>query len=153
MRTPFYRGTDICLLCYAVNEKESFKNLRYWREEFLKYSDIRNERFPFIVVGNKNDVAQPERQVNIEEVSQYCEENQIATFIETSAKTSDNVQEAFALAVKQYLKMEKCTEQTHGHGTIDLTQKINLNGNNGKNCCGGLTTGTNNNLRNTHDDS
>lgn len=53
LRTPFYRGSDICLLTYAINDRNSFKALKQWREEFLKYADIEGEHFPFIVVGNK----------------------------------------------------------------------------------------------------
>lgn len=53
LRTPFYRGTDICLLAYAINDRDSFKGLIQWRDEFLKYADVKGEQFPFIVVGNK----------------------------------------------------------------------------------------------------
>lgn len=53
LRTPFYRGSDICLLSYAVNDRDSFRGLKQWREEFLKYADVDHEHFPFIVVGNK----------------------------------------------------------------------------------------------------
>jgi len=54
LRTPFYRGSDICLLTYAVDDKTSFRNLALWRSEFLKYADVQEgSTFPFIVVGNK----------------------------------------------------------------------------------------------------
>lgn len=53
LRTPFYRGTDVCLLCYAVDDADSFRGLKQWREEFLHYADVNVEKFPFIVVGNK----------------------------------------------------------------------------------------------------
>lgn len=54
LRTPFYRGSDICLLTYAVDDGTSFKNLSHWRSEFLYYADVHEaSTFPFIVVGNK----------------------------------------------------------------------------------------------------
>lgn len=53
LRTPFYRGSDICLLTYAVNDRDSFRGLKHWREEFIKYADVDGDSFPFIVVGNK----------------------------------------------------------------------------------------------------
>lgn len=59
LRTPFYRGSDICLLSYAVNDRDSFRGLKQWREEFLKYADVDHEHFPFIVVGNKVIIIQP----------------------------------------------------------------------------------------------
>lgn len=54
LRTPFYRGSDICLLTYAVNDRTSFQNLTLWKKEFLYYADVQEEAsFPFIVIGNK----------------------------------------------------------------------------------------------------
>lgn len=54
LRTPFYRGSDICLLTYAVDDQASFQNLPHWKSEFLYYADIRDEStFPFVIVGNK----------------------------------------------------------------------------------------------------
>lgn len=54
LRTPFYRGSDICLLTYAVDDRISFRNLTMWRNEFVYYADVKeNSHFPFIVVGNK----------------------------------------------------------------------------------------------------
>jgi small GTP-binding protein len=54
LRTPFYRGSDICILTYAVDDKHSFRNLQMWKNEFLYYADVKeNVQFPFIVVGNK----------------------------------------------------------------------------------------------------
>lgn len=54
LRTPFYRGSDICLLTYAVDDLNSFKNLSLWKSEFLYYADVQEEsKFPFIIVGNK----------------------------------------------------------------------------------------------------
>ena len=35
LRTPFYRGADVCLLTFGVDDLQSFKNLGMWRKEFL----------------------------------------------------------------------------------------------------------------------
>lgn len=72
----------------------------------------------------------------MEEVSSWCQEYHISSFIETSAKTSSNVYEAFILAVKQWQKLEKCTEkEMRAHGdTIDLTKSVRLQGQT-RNCC------------------
>lgn len=138
LRTPFYRGSDICLLAYAVDDKASFRALIQWREEFLKYYDVKADRFPFIVVGTKNDIPQAQRQVTAEEVSEWCQEQHVSAFIETSAKSSDNVYEAFALAVKQWQRLEKSTERelrTQGQDIIDLTQGVHLGSNPSRFCC------------------
>lgn len=54
LRTPFYRGSDLCLLVFSVGDKESFNNLSKWKDEFVHYADIRDPKnFPFVVLGNK----------------------------------------------------------------------------------------------------
>lgn len=66
LRTPFYRGSDICLLTYAVDDRTSFKNLALWRSEFLYYADVQEgSTFPFIVVGNKVSKNIYEERTNI----------------------------------------------------------------------------------------
>lgn len=53
LRTPFYRGTDICLLTFAVDDIQSFKNVDSWKKEFIKYSHTTDVNFPFLVVATK----------------------------------------------------------------------------------------------------
>lgn len=52
LRTPFYRGSDMCLLTFALDDHKSFENLETWRKEFIYYADVKAD-FPFMVVGNK----------------------------------------------------------------------------------------------------
>ncbi|XP_055299723.1 ras-related protein Rab-9B [Sitodiplosis mosellana] len=137
LRTPFYRGSDICLLTYAVNDRDSFRGLKHWREEFIKYADVDGDNFPFIVVGNKNDVPTNEREITSEEVLAWCQEFQVVSFIETSAKTSENVSAAFILAVREWKKFERITDMTDGEDAIDLTRSVHLNGRGKSSCCTG----------------
>ena len=66
LRTPFYRGSDCCLLTFAVDDVQSFQNLTMWKKEFLYYADVKEpDNFPFIVLGNKIDVS--DRKVTPEE--------------------------------------------------------------------------------------
>ncbi len=37
LRTPFYRGSDVCMLVYAVDDRKSFDNLKMWMAEFRKH--------------------------------------------------------------------------------------------------------------------
>ena len=58
LRTPFYRGSDCCLLTYAIDDPQSFQNIAMWKKEFLYYADVKDpENFPFVVLGNKIDLA------------------------------------------------------------------------------------------------
>ncbi|KRT85545.1 ADP ribosylation factor [Oryctes borbonicus] len=140
LRTPFYRGSDICLLTYAIDDKVSFRNLSMWKNEFLYYADVKeHSQFPFIVVGNKSDVSSDEREVSQIELESWCNENGICNCIETSAKNASNVQEAFKMAVQYWLKAESRADKNEYtcNDTIDLTKK---SGEGRSSCCIGAAT-------------
>ncbi|KAL1509417.1 hypothetical protein ABEB36_004160 [Hypothenemus hampei] len=137
LRTPFYRGSDICMLTYAIDDKTSFKNLELWRKEFTYYADLKeNNQIPFLVVGNKSDVPREEREVSQLEMETWCNENGITSCIETSAKNASNVQEAFKMAVQHWLRLESRADknETATNDTVDLSKKY---GDNRMSCCVG----------------
>ncbi|KZC07808.1 Ras-related protein Rab-9A [Dufourea novaeangliae] len=124
LRTPFYRGSDICLLTYAVDDRTSFKNLALWRSEFLYYADVQEEStFPFIVVGNKVDVPDSEKQVSTEEAKAWCTENGDPPLVETSAKDATNVEAAFGVAVAAWAQLEARLERPLVEDTVDLSKQ------------------------------
>lgn len=121
LRTPFYRGSDLCLLVFAVDDVQSFKNLAMWRKEFLYYADIREkDNFPFILLGNKVDVN--ERVVSQEEAHHFCREIGGVPYYETSAKDSTNVDNAFNAAVKRLNELE----QSKAKSDFSATEGVNL---------------------------
>uniref|UniRef100_A0A8B9ZKE1 small monomeric GTPase n=1 Tax=Anas platyrhynchos TaxID=8839 RepID=A0A8B9ZKE1_ANAPL len=74
LRTPFYRGSDCCLLTFSVDDSQSFQNLSNWKKEFIYYADVKEpESFPFVILGNKVDIN--ERQVSTEEAQDWCRNN------------------------------------------------------------------------------
>ncbi|KAK2908887.1 hypothetical protein Q8A67_004724 [Cirrhinus molitorella] len=130
LRTPFYRGSDCCLLTFSVDDNQSFLNLNNWKKEFAYYADVRDpEKFPFVVLGNKIDVT--ERQVSIEEAQRWCQENGGYPYFETSAKDATNVSAAFEEAVRRVLSSEDRTEHLLPTDTVDLRRKPRTNGS----CC------------------
>uniref|UniRef100_T1J1P7 small monomeric GTPase n=1 Tax=Strigamia maritima TaxID=126957 RepID=T1J1P7_STRMM len=123
LRTPFYRGSDICLLTFSVDDKFSFQNLNTWKNEFLNYADVRDgSKFPFIVVGNKTDLID-KRKVTAEEAEQWCELNGNYPYIETSAKDATNVAEAFMSALKIWISLEATLDKPYFGQTVDLSKK------------------------------
>ncbi|XP_066262347.1 ras-related protein Rab-9A [Euwallacea similis] len=145
LRTPFYRGSDICMLTYAIDDKTSFKNLEVWRKEFAYYADLKEtSQIPFIVVGNKSDISMEQREVSQLEMETWCNENSITSCIETSAKNASNVQEAFKMAVQHWLRLESRADsnETIINDTVDLSKK---QGENRMSCCVGSGDETTNN--------
>ena len=123
LRTPFYRGADCCMLTFSVDDRQSFSNVPLWREEFLKYADVKDDiRFPFLVIGNKIDL--PERKIKTEEAEAWCKLHSMLYF-ETSAKDAVNVDKAFIAAVQKIQELEQYLDSTRSiprSDTADLSR-------------------------------
>ena len=91
----YYRGAICALLVYDITRRQSFQNIVRWLEELLEHA---YNRMTIVLVGNKNDLAE-QRQVNYEEGVEFAKRNGLI-FFETSAKTSDNVDEVFTHAAR-----------------------------------------------------
>ncbi|VDK61986.1 unnamed protein product [Anisakis simplex] len=88
--SAYYRDADALLLVYDISNRNSFTNIRNWLaqvKEFAKDSVL------ITLIGNKMDLHQ-QRKVKYDEGKKLAEDYNIA-FIETSAKTGQNVHEAF----------------------------------------------------------
>lgn len=128
LRTPFYRGTDICLLTFDVNDPQSFENISMWRKEFLHYADVRNpDTFPFVLLGNKVDLGS--RKVDEKQAREWCASNGNMPYFETSAKDDVNVEQAF-IAAAELLKRGEEPVSRPFHETVDLDAKPKKSG-----CC------------------
>ncbi|XP_029377240.1 ras-related protein Rab-9A-like isoform X1 [Echeneis naucrates] len=122
LRTPFYRGSDCCLLTFSLDDGQSFSNLDNWKKEFTYYADVKDpDNFPFVVLGNKLDA--PERQVSGEDVRQWCHKNGGQPYFETSAKDATNVALAFEEAVRRILALDDRADHLIHNNTVDLEKK------------------------------
>lgn len=81
-----------------------------------------------------------EREITAEEVLAWCQEFHVVSFIETSAKTSENVSAAFIMAVREWKKCERNTDLIDGNGRIDLTRTVQLDAKRKTTCCSGTST-------------
>lgn len=86
----YYRGAAGALLVYDITRRETFEHLSSWLEDARQHA---NPNMTIMLIGNKSDVAH-KRQVSREEGEEFAREHGLV-FLETSAKTSDNVEEAF----------------------------------------------------------
>merc|ERR1711998_198605 len=88
----YYRGAAGALLVYDVTRRATYQNLNGWLSDARRH--LTNPNTIVMLVGNKTDLGESQRQVTFEEASKFAEENGLI-FIETSAKTGDNVEESF----------------------------------------------------------
>ena len=96
----YFRNTNGILLVYSITSRDSFDRINFWMSEIAKFAphDVK-----LVLVGNKCDL-KDKAVVSIDEGKALAEELGIP-FFETSAKDSTNIDEAFALLVKQMMKV------------------------------------------------
>jgi len=132
----YYRGAAAALLVYDTTRRQTYNHLAAW------LSDARNLTHPKTVVmliGNKKDL-EDQRDVTYEEASQFAKENNLI-FLETSAKTGENVEDAFLRTAQLILQsveegnVELNSEAgIHKRGTVATPDKQQPQENTGCNC-------------------
>jgi len=89
--SSYYRGAHGIFIVYDITNRQSFMNVKNWIGEVDKYG---SENVIRVIIGNKCDRAY-DRQVSKEEGKQVADEFGYY-FVETSAKDSTNVDNAFS---------------------------------------------------------
>jgi small GTP-binding protein len=131
-RKTYYNGAQAAFIVFDLTNRESFENVKYWHNELKEFID--NKDLPIIIVGNKTDVPD-KRAVGYEEGIQLAKDlSKLSTFsestsmsdysdlsgiesgshtkisyIETSAKTGERIQDAFNLIAYHFIL--KCEEK------------------------------------------
>ena len=96
----YYRGAHGIFVVYDISDTESFKNINNWLIEIEKNA---NKNVYKILVGNKCDL-EDKRTVSYQQGKELAETYGMQ-FIETSAKSNTNVDEAFHLLGKEVMKL------------------------------------------------
>jgi len=110
----YYRGAAGALLVYDITRRDTFNHLTRWLEEARQNA---NSSMVIMLIGNKSDLDH-RRQVSHEEGEKFAKDHGLI-FLETSAKTAANVEEAFIhTAQKIYENIQSgvydVTNEAHG---------------------------------------
>ncbi|KAG8513884.1 Ras-related protein Rab-2A [Galemys pyrenaicus] len=108
----YYRGAAGALLVYDITRRDTFNHLTTWLEDARQHS---NSNMVIMLIGNKSDL-ESRREVKKEEGEAFAREHGLI-FMETSAKTASNVEEAFINTAKEIY--EKIQE-----GVFDINNEV-----------------------------
>ncbi|XP_061771453.1 RAB5A, member RAS oncogene family, b isoform X1 [Nerophis ophidion] len=125
----YYRGAQAAIVVYDITNEESFVRAKNWVKE------LQRQASPNIVIalaGNKADLAN-KRALDFQDAQSYADDNSLL-FMETSAKTSMNVNEIFMAIAKKLPKNEPLAAGASGgrNRGVDLTE---TNQANSRKCC------------------
>ncbi len=100
IRGSYYRGSKGALLVYDTTRKSTYLELPKWIEET---ENALGERIPIILLANKVDLIE-DRIITSEMGKQFKETYNLVDYLETSALTGQNVEEAFRLLAKSSIQ-------------------------------------------------
>ncbi|KAK2492990.1 ras-related protein Rab-43 [Manis pentadactyla] len=106
----YYRSANGAILAYDITKRSSFLSVPHWIEDVRKYA---GSNIVQLLIGNKSDLSEL-REVPLTEAQSLVEHYDILCAIETSAKDSSNVEEAF---------VRVATELVMRHGGPLLSEK------------------------------
>ena len=130
MTSTYYKGSKGAFVIYDITRKETFESVDNW------INDLKLKGDPNIIVfiiGNKNDLEES-REVTKDEGEEKGRSFQCG-FLETSALSGDNIDEAFDLMITEIFgryKKDIKDEESFKKGD-DLN--LDKGGNNKKGCC------------------
>lgn len=86
----YYRGAAAAIVVYDISSIDTFVRAKKWVQELQRHG---NQKMVMALVANKSDL-EPKREVGTEEGEQFAQENGMF-YMETSAKTAENINELF----------------------------------------------------------
>lgn len=134
-RKTYYNGAQAGFIVFDLTNGKSFENIKNWYNELNEF--IQNKNFPILIVGNKKDLAE-ERVIDNEDASKMLQDligisHSTITYVETSALTGENIDDAFKLISYNFItKSNELAQQKRNQELRDeiyhiLQHQKNLN--------------------------
>lgn len=104
-RKHYYLGTQVLLIVFDVTRERSFKNSYGWLLDYAQFMNVKNT--VIFLVGNKNDLQFSIDQDIFKIYMGYFNQTSLEIpYVNTSAKTGENINELFGDAIKKLLLKE-----------------------------------------------
>ena len=101
LRSSFFDGANGALVVFDISRWHTFEELSEWLSDLQEFA---GETVPFILLGNKSDLIKDVYGDYDKEGVEKFAKSVNSYFIETSAKTGDNVENAFLDLIHQMIK-------------------------------------------------
>ncbi|MCJ1472853.1 GTP-binding protein [Lambiella insularis] len=111
LNSKHFMGIHGYMLVYSVASRESFEMVSIIRDKILNH--LGADWVPLVIVGNKSDLKNEQRQVPTEQGAKLAEQFHCG-FTEASARLNSNVSEAFELMIAEVEKSQNPSEPPAG---------------------------------------
>lgn len=115
IRDNYFRSGEAFLCVYSILEQESLSATEELREQVLRVKND-DKTIPFLLVGNKTDLES--RRAVSQEVALEMANQWGVPYVETSAKTRQNVDQVFIELVRM-IRDRRQLEPRGGHSNLD----------------------------------
>ena len=102
IRSTFYKGAAGILIIFDLTREQTYIQARKWLTEIKQ---IVGEKIPFVLIGNKVDLIKYSRVPIDRNKARVFAEKQSSIYIETSATTGVNVDEALAELTRRIINL------------------------------------------------
>lgn len=103
LRKNFYEGTHGAILVFDLSRANTFPKMKDW---LIDMRSIIEHEIPFIILGNKSDLLLEVGEVINRDRPRDFAEKENSIYIETSAKTGENVEDAFKELTLHLIKLD-----------------------------------------------
>ncbi|MHA1144731.1 MAG: GTP-binding protein [Candidatus Helarchaeota archaeon] len=99
IRNFYYKGANAAIVVYDLTRRATFKRVNYWYDDITKWT---GKKIPIVILGNKDDL--DNKDVTDRDIDKMKTIIKGVEWFKTSAKTGENVNDAFRSLA------EKCLE-------------------------------------------
>ena len=104
----YYKNSVCACIVYDITNRNSFNSVQEWIDDCTKQTP---KTILLLLIGNKNDL-NDKREVQYEEGEEFAKKKNMI-FLETSAKTGNNINTIFEKSVEQIDKNIKNNKKTN----------------------------------------